>query len=173
MSKKILVSIIILFLLAAASIAGYTVYKYPFRIGYAPEQPINFSHKIHAGDNQIPCQFCHLYARRSIVAGIPSVQTCYNCHKLVAGTKNPEEVKKVLGYWDRKQPIPWIKVFDLPDFVHFSHKRHVAKGKTCQECHGPVETMDRVERITFFNMGWCVNCHRKNGADDDCWVCHK
>lgn len=171
MTKKIFIIIFIFAGIFVTAAGAFVVYEYPFRFGYAPEQPINFSHKIHAGENKIPCQYCHLYARRSIVAGVPSVQTCWNCHKLIS--KDMPEIQKIAEYWKRKEPIPWIKVYDLPDFVHFSHKRHIAKEIRCQHCHGDIETMDRVERIAFLNMGFCVKCHRENGAEDDCWTCHK
>jgi len=143
-----------------------------------PVQPIFFSHVIHAGSMQIACQFCHANARRSPVAGIPSVERCMGCHKIVAAEGNPE-VKKLQGYWDRKQPIPWVRVFKLPEFVDFTHKPHVAAGVQCQTCHGQIEAMEQVGARTGQNlpndllnltgmnipptkltMGWCVECHR-------------
>ena len=136
-----------------------------------PEQPIKFSHKIHAGDFKIACEYCHSYARRSMVAGVPSVERCMGCHKVTAMDK--PEVKKVLEYWNRKEPIPWIKVFDQPDFVHFSHRPHVVKGIVCQSCHGPVETMERVREAVTLNMERCVTCHMQRKASIDCWTCHK
>ena len=108
--------------------------------GTAPEQPINFSHKIHAGEFEIPCMYCHIQARRSMSAGVPSVNKCVNCHQTIA-TERPQ-IRVLMEYWDNQEPIPWIKVHDLPDFVHFPHKRHVAAGVACQTCHGPIETMD-------------------------------
>lgn len=141
--------------------------------GTTPVQPINFSHKIHAGDNEIPCQYCHVQARRSISAGVPSVNKCASCHENVA-TDRPE-IRKVMSYWENKEPIPWIKVHDLPDFVHFPHKRHIAAGLTCQECHGPVQTMEVVTRMAPLKMGECLACHKENEVEHglDCWTCHK
>ncbi|TDJ24588.1 MAG: hypothetical protein E2O58_05800, partial [Gammaproteobacteria bacterium] len=141
--------------------------------GTSPEQPIEFSHKVHAGENEIPCMYCHTQARRSISAGVPSVSKCVGCHKEIA-TERPQ-IRKLMSYWQNEEPIPWIKVHDLPDFVHFTHKRHVsayarAAGIECQTCHGPVETMDRI-RVTSraidgsfqldtpWEMGLCLNCH--------------
>lgn len=130
------------------------------------DQPIKFSHKIHAGDIQIPCQYCHIYARRSQVSGVPPVQICMGCHKLVA--TNLSEVKKLTKFWNDKQPIPWVKIHDVPDFVRFIHKKHInAKnevyptGVTCQECHGPIEKMHVVKKFNpkFGEMGWCLKCH--------------
>jgi hypothetical protein len=141
--------------------------------GTSPEQPIDFSHKIHAGDNAIPCLYCHTQARRSIAAGVPSVNKCVSCHSIVA--KDRPQIRKVMDYWASHQPIPWIKVHDLPDFVYFPHKRHVQADVACQTCHGPVETMHRVERIAPMKMGWCLNCHKDHAVENglDCWTCHK
>lgn len=129
-------------------------------------QPIKFSHKIHAGDNKIPCQYCHIYARRSQVSGAPPVQICMGCHKLI-GT-NLSEIKKLTKFWNDKEPIPWVKIHDVPDFVRFIHKKHInarnktyPKGLQCQECHGPVQEMHVVEKFNpdFGLMGWCLECH--------------
>ena len=141
--------------------------------GISPEQPINFSHKIHAGEFEIPCMYCHIQARRSISAGVPSVNKCVNCHKSIA-TERPQ-IRKVMEYWDNKEPIPWIKVHDLPDFVYFPHKRHVAADIACQTCHGPVETMERVARMAPVKMGECLACHKKHEVEHgiDCLTCHK
>ncbi len=141
--------------------------------GTSPVQPIDFSHRIHAGDNQIPCLYCHIQARRSISAGVPSVNKCMGCHAEVA-TDRPQ-IRLLAKYWESKEPIPWIKVHDLPDFVHFTHKRHVAAGIECQTCHGPVETMDVVSREAPLKMGLCLNCHRDHEVQHgtDCWTCHK
>lgn len=135
------------------------------------EQPIAFSHRLHAGEKKIPCQYCHAYARRSTVAGVPSVQTCMGCHALVAVRK--PEIRKVAAYWEQRAPIPWVKIHNLPDFVYFSHKRHIRAGLACQQCHGPVETMDRVYQYSSLEMGWCLTCHTERGAPIDCVTCHK
>lgn len=141
--------------------------------GTAPQQPIAFSHRIHAGDNEIPCLYCHVQARRSISAGVPSVNKCMGCHAEIA-TDRPQ-IALLTNYWETKEPIPWIKVHDLPDFVHFTHKRHVAAGLECQQCHGPVETMDVVSREAPVKMGLCLACHKDNAVQfgTDCWTCHK
>ena len=99
------------------------------------EQPIEYSHMLHAGTLQIECEYCHNNARKSIHAGVPPTETCMNCHKMVDSTDRPE-LEKLKGYWERGEEIPWVKVHDLPDFVYFSHKRHVRAGVDCTECHG-------------------------------------
>lgn len=149
-------------------------------VGYKPEQPIPFSHKIHAGDRKIPCEYCHSSARRSFSSGIPSVNTCIGCHKIVAGKTEAGKgyVKKVLEHYEKNQPIEWVKVHDLPDFVRFPHKRHILPKENggaelpCQQCHGPVETMETVEQVAPLQMGWCVGCHKEKKATLDCAACH-
>ena len=139
----------------------------------APIQPIAFSHKVHAGDNEIECLYCHVQARRSTSAGVPSVAKCMGCHEEIAVDR--PQIALLANYWESKEPIPWIKVHDLPDFVHFTHKRHVAAGLECQECHGPVETMEVVSREAPTEMGLCLACHKDNEVQfgTDCWTCHK
>lgn len=129
-------------------------------------QPIAFSHKIHATTNQIPCQYCHIYARRSSTSGVPPVAICVGCHKMI-GTQL-DEVQKVIKYWNEKTPIPWVKIHDVPDFVRFQHFKHInaknetfPKGVACQTCHGPIETLDvvTIQNPDFGLMGWCMKCH--------------
>ncbi len=153
-------------------IAGYLIDMTIFT-DTAPKQPIDFSHRIHVSDNGIPCLHCHNYADTTPAAGVPSVSKCMGCHKTIA-TDRPE-VMKLAGYWENQEPIPWIKVHDVPDFVYFTHKRHVLAGLECQVCHGPVETMDRIARVSTLKMPWCVECHteRKVEHGRDCWTCHK
>jgi mono/diheme cytochrome c family protein len=143
-----------------------------------PVQPIFFSHVIHAGSFQIACQYCHAGARRASAAGLPSVERCMGCHKIVGAQGNPE-IDKLKGYWERKEPIPWVRVFKVPEHARFTHKPHVRAGLQCQTCHGRVEAMEQVAARTGQNlvndllnlagapaeppkltMGWCVECHR-------------
>lgn len=131
--------------------------------GYSPDQPVWFSHKVHAGQNKIDCMYCHTSANDSKSAGIPSTAVCMNCHNVVKkGTQTgEEEIAKVLESWKTGKPIEWVRVHNLPDHVWFSHAQHVNAGKRdCQECHGPVEEMDRVEQVASLGMGWCIHCHR-------------
>ncbi|MCB2221725.1 MAG: c-type cytochrome [Bacteroidetes bacterium] len=133
--------------------------------GYSPDQPVWFSHKVHAGQNKIDCLYCHSSATESKSAGIPSVGVCMNCHNVVKNGKKTgtEEIAKVIEAWNSGQPIEWVRVHNLPDHVWFSHAQHVNAGKReCQECHGPVETMDRIVQVESLGMGWCINCHRKS-----------
>jgi mono/diheme cytochrome c family protein len=132
--------------------------------GYEPDQSILFSHKIHAGDNQIDCKYCHTSVTISKHAGIPSVNLCMNCHTAVrkgrySGTK---EIAKIYSAIETGKPIQWIKVHNLPDHSYFNHAQHVVAGKVqCEACHGDVKTMDRIRQMQPLSMGWCIGCHRK------------
>ncbi len=133
-------------------------------------QPIDFSHRHHVTEIGIDCQMCHIYARRSPVAGIPSVEKCAGCHSQVLSDE--PEVQKLLEYWENERPIPWIRVHDLPDYVRFSHKRHVLGGVDCAECHGDVGQMEIAVQVESLSMGWCVTCHDERSAEKDCLTCH-
>ncbi|MEW6731142.1 MAG: cytochrome c3 family protein [Acidobacteriota bacterium] len=160
--------------------------------GYAPVQPINFSHKLHAGDNQISCLYCHSAAEKSKLAGLPATSVCLNCHSQIK--KDSPEIQKLSASYVENQPIEWVKVHNLPNHVVFNHSRHVNAGMKCQQCHGPVETMDRIAQANTLSMGMCISCHRthrdvtldsagkpvlsnsparvKLQASTDCSVCH-
>lgn len=130
---------------------------------YSPDQPVKFSHKVHAGQNKIDCIYCHSYATSSKSAGFPAENICMNCHLLVRnGTRSGAfEISKVIDNYESNQKIEWVKVHNLPDHVFFSHAQHVnAGGIACQECHGSVEKMDRISISHELTMGWCINCHR-------------
>ncbi|MEE9235663.1 MAG: cytochrome c3 family protein [Candidatus Acidoferrales bacterium] len=157
--------------LAAVVLVGGGVVAVNYARPEAPVQPIAFSHKLHAGDYQMPCLYCHSYARRSPVAGVPSVQLCMGCHERNLRIDTPE-IQKLKDTWERQEPIPWIRVYSVPDFVHFNHKRHVRAGVECQTCHGPVETLERVYQVNSLEMGWCIQCHQQRGASIDCATCH-
>ena len=103
-------------------------------------QPIAFPHNIHAGtqpgENKMDCQYCHFSAERSVDAGLPPVSLCVGCHQVIPGTTNPQEVEKLMDYWNRKEPIPWVRIYKIPDHVHYPHTRHIKAGLQCQQCHG-------------------------------------
>lgn len=130
---------------------------------YTPDQPVKFSHKVHAGQNGTDCIYCHSSAPSSKSAGIPPVNVCMNCHLLVrnGSRSGTYEIGKVLAAFDSIKPIKWIKVYNLPDHVFFSHAQHVsAGGINCRSCHGNVSDMDVIKQIPDLSMGWCINCHR-------------
>lgn len=154
---------------------------------YQPEQPIAFSHALHAGENEIDCNYCHSSARHSKHSGIPSANVCMNCHMYVDGSEITDatgnlkydgegspEIAKIYAAigWDsenreyiedyEEQPIKWVRIHNLPDLVYFNHSQHVNVGQLeCQECHGPVETMEEMYQYSELTMGWCINCHRE------------
>ncbi len=170
--------------------------------GYEPVQPIAYSHRLHAGELQIQCQYCHFGAEKSRHAGIPPASVCMNCHKFVTaplGVVRAEdelaekekrapravvstELRKLFAAVDGAQPIAWTRIHSLPDFVYFDHRPHVNAGVACQQCHGPVESMERVRQVSDLSMGWCVNCHREANrtgvagrhvnASTNCSACH-
>lgn len=136
--------------------------------GYAPIQPIKFSHKVHAGDNQIDCQFCHHTAESSKSAGIPSLNVCLNCHELVReGTHSGRfEISKIIAARDSNLSVEWIRIHQLADFVYFNHAQHVGVGKlACKECHGLADKMDLLYQHSDLSMGWCLDCHRTKKVD--------
>ncbi len=137
--------------------------------GKAPRQPVAFSHALHAGQYKLDCLYCHSAARISPQAGLPSLEACIGCHK--RATDKPE-LLKVQDYWQRREPIPWLRVHKLPLFTRFTHKRHIRAGVECYSCHGQVTRMERVEQVSSLKMGWCVTCHEAQQADKDCLVCH-
>lgn len=149
--------------MAAGGVAARGLSRVGVHQGYAPEQPIAFSHRLHAGDSQIPCLYCHAGARTSRHAGIPPLNVCMNCHAILA--RQTVEIEKVKEAVQRRQPIAWIKVHNLPDFVSFSHAQHVTGGVECGSCHGRVDTMVRVRQEAPLTMGWCLACHEARGPD--------
>lgn len=164
--------------LAAALASGCSDGGVATNQGYAPIQPIAFSHAVHAGDRQIECLYCHAGAESSRHAGVPPASACMGCHAQVKA--DSPEVKKVAEAVGQDRPIEWIKVHRLPDHAYFNHSSHVVAGVKCQACHGPVETMVRVEQVERMTMGWCLECHRSTSGStapalppSDCSACHR
>jgi mono/diheme cytochrome c family protein len=128
--------------------------------GYQPTQPIAFSHKLHAGENNINCAYCHTSVYKGKSANIPSPNICMNCHSQIK-TESPE-IKKIYRAIERKQPIQWVRVHNLPDLAYFNHSQHTQVGGIqCQTCHGPIQNMEVVYQYSALTMGWCINCHRE------------
>ncbi len=168
--------------LALIIFVGYKTVDNAQRLGrqqnYQPTQPIQFSHELHAGINEIECQYCHSGAAKGKSAVIPSANVCMNCHKAVKegpkyGTTEIAKIYEAVG-WDpdaleytgEEKPIEWIRIHNLPDHVYFSHAQHVTAGNLeCQTCHGPVEEMEKVYQYSTLGMGWCINCHRNTEVD--------
>ena len=172
--KKWVAVITLLLVSYGAQKAWYDMKDIGVYTGYMPEQPIAFSHKIHAGQNGINCQYCHSGVEKSKVANVPSANVCMNCHKYiqegaVTGKKEIAKIYAAIGFDPEKQtysgktsPIKWVRVHNLPDHVYFNHSQHVKVGKIeCTECHGEIAKMDTVYQSSPLTMGWCIDCHRK------------
>jgi hypothetical protein len=195
------------------ALMAYTAFADPFQTGgpigsqtwdgyYARgpvvQQPIEFPHYVHAGPREkggmeIDCQYCHTYARRSAVAGIPRLNKCIGCHQNIPSVKDKPRIKMLLDYWAKQEAIPWKKVHDEPDFVRFTHQMHIQRfifkeerptREVCGYCHGDVAAMTTARRVKALSMGWCISCHVKDHKIDavsdvtshgpnDCWQCHK
>lgn len=136
--------------------------------GYAPTQPIAFSHKLHAGEYGINCNYCHTGAYKSKSANIPSANICMNCHNAIK--QESPEIQKIYKAIETGRPIEWVRVHNLPDLAYFNHAQHTKVGGIeCQQCHGPIEKMEVVQQYSSLTMGWCINCHREtavNGKDN-------
>lgn len=152
----------------AAMLSAYSGASSPE--GREPVQPIAFPHPAHVKTLQMNCVYCHFSANKSPDPGMPAVGTCMGCHTVV-GTQKPE-IQKLAAYWTKKQPIPWVRIHKLPEYVRFPHMRHVNAGVTCQTCHGQVQDMKTVYQDNSLNMGWCINCHIERKARYDCANCH-
>jgi len=133
-------------------------------------QPIRYDHKVHVTDYGIDCRFCHSSAMKSARAGIPSVEKCMICHRVIAVDR--PEIKKIAEYWNEKKPIPWNRVTELPDYTYFPHFRMVNAGISCLTCHPGMDKTDVAVQQQKFSMGFCLQCHRSRGVSIDCWTCH-
>ncbi len=178
-TRVVLSSFVFGLILSSLFVSGCKRPGIGYNQGYEPDQPIPYDHSLHAGKYAINCQFCHANVDRAAKASVPSLNICMNCHINVKVRQDlPEEskerLKTITQRWREGKPVEWVKVHMLPDFVKFNHHRHVNVGKSCQECHGPVETMPVVRQHTDLSMGWCVECHRKpeNNASLNCTTCH-
>jgi len=159
----IIVTTIVLAFVVKTAING--LYTVGVQQGYAPSQPIAYSHELHAGQYEIPCQYCHTGVEIGKSANIPSANICMNCHMHIQNVGGKEgispEIAKIYEAVDNNQPIEWVRVHNLPDLAYFNHSQHVVVGGVeCQTCHGPVEEMEVVSQYSALTMGWCIDCHR-------------
>jgi len=171
--RRVYIAVGVFLLSCALGVAfgAYVLWPSHLEAGYQPEQPLPYSHLLHAGDLKIQCLYCHTEADRGQHATVPPLSTCMNCHEQVQTKDAAGNLKSglaiLLDHWKRAEPIRWNKVNDLADFVYFDHSRHIAAGLTCQECHGPVETMEHMRRQNSLKMSWCLECHRQKLTDKD------
>ena len=160
----IIVTALVIAFTAKTAIDG--LYSIGVQQGYAPAQPIAFSHALHAGQYEIACQYCHTGVEIGKSANIPSANICMNCHTHIQNVGGKEgispEIQKIYNAVDNNQPIEWVRVHNLPDLAYFNHAQHVAVGGVeCQTCHGPIQEMEVVGQHSTLTMGWCIDCHRQ------------
>jgi hypothetical protein len=150
----------LLTLVGVGAITAFAYYISPYstQVGYAPTQPVPYSHKLHAGDLGIDCRYCHVGVERSPVAMVPATATCMNCHKVIK-TESPK-LQPVRDSFATGEPVPWVRIHHAPDFVYFDHSIHVNSGVGCETCHGRIDQMEVVHQAEPLSMGWCLDCHR-------------
>ena len=159
-SKAFVGAVVLIFFLVGAKAVTDEVVGIGIQQGYAPTQPIPFSHKLHAGNYEIECEYCHTGVRKGKSATIPSANICMNCHNQVKRTS--PLIQKIYKAIERDKPIEWVRVHNLQDFVYFNHSQHVVVGGLeCEQCHGDIEQMEVVQQRAPLTMGWCINCHRE------------
>jgi mono/diheme cytochrome c family protein len=182
-NKKLVFFTVLLVMILLGSWGWKSMWNTGVHQGYQPEQPIKYSHQLHAGTLKIDCQYCHTGAYKSKNATIPSLNVCMNCHNYVQATDkyngeiSPEIMKiyKALDYnpdtkeyGPNQKPIQWVRIHNLPDFAYFNHSQHVSvAGIECQQCHGPIQTMEEVYQYSPLTMKWCINCHREHDVNTE------
>lgn len=167
-NKTIRSAVVWLFILLATKFSLDGLYGLGVHQGYAPEQPIAFSHKLHAGQYEINCAYCHTGVYKGKQAGIPSANICMNCHNAIK--RESPEIQKIYSALEKNQPIEWVRVHNLPDLAYFNHAQHTnVGGLECTNCHGEIPKMEVVQQAKSLTMGWCIDCHRQtevNGKDN-------
>ena len=174
---------LILFVAAVSYVLTFYIAR-PERdgVGYAPEQPIKYSHKLHAGEMKIDCQYCHTGVTKGRHALVPATNICMNCHSLAA--KDKPEIIKLTQYYQENKPIPWKRIHKVPEYAYFNHSVHVNKGIDCESCHGNIREMEVVKQIKPFTMTACLECHREpekyvpyvaeiKAGPENCSACHR
>ncbi len=179
---KIRLPIVILVILTAFAITFYVSRPERDGLGYQPDQPINFSHKLHAGDMQIDCQYCHTGVSKGRHALVPSTNICMNCHTIAR--KDKPEIVKLTEYYEKGIPVPWKRIHKVPEYAYFNHSVHINKNIQCESCHGNIAAVEKVSQVKGFTMTSCLDCHRypekqltylenvKKGPEN-CAACHR
>ncbi len=178
MTKKFVGALVVFSILGGLSALVYALSNNKVVIGYnqgyEPDQPIPFSHKLHAGQYKIDCKYCHTGTETSKHASVPSLNVCMNCHGPGLVQKESDWINAIREAYNSGKSVAWQKVHLLPDFVRFHHGPHIKAGKDCTECHGNVAEMEKIKQVSSLSMGWCVQCHRQpeNNAPTNCSTCH-
>jgi hypothetical protein len=158
-SQKIARIVVLVIGLTLAGLVGFSMFPTETNQGYDPIQPIPFNHKKHASLYKMDCKYCHYSVTKSAHAGVPPLGLCMNCHNVVLANNSPH-IKKMRELYAQGKPVEWVRIHELPDHARFNHKRHIAKGVSCERCHGDVKNMERVYQWAPLNMGFCLDCHR-------------
>lgn len=156
--RRILLGLIIFLTAIVAGVWYYFSPEYT-DVGYAPEQPVPYSHEFHVGELGLDCQYCHTNVFDSYYANVPATETCMNCHSQI-DSQSPEEIQKIRDSFESNEPIEWVRVHALPDYVFFDHSIHVNVGVGCESCHGRVDRMEVITQKEPLSMSWCLDCHR-------------
>ena len=146
------------FVLCLIGIIWYWFSPKHLNVGYQPEQPIPYSHRLHVGELGIDCRYCHSQVEKAAHASIPSTETCLNCHRVIK--KDSPHILKLREAHAQNKPIEWVRIHRLPDHAYFDHSAHINKGVSCVSCHGRIDQMDIVYQAKSLSMGWCLECHR-------------
>ena len=163
-NSSVKTGILVLALLLGGKATIDAAYGVGIHQGYAPEQPIKFSHKLHAGQNQINCNYCHTGVYEGKGANVPSANICMNCHNAIK--RESPEIQKIYRALENNEPIQWVRVHNLPDLAYFNHSQHTnVGGLECKNCHGEIEKMEVVEQRSSLTMGWCIDCHRETNVN--------
>jgi hypothetical protein len=160
-SNKIPLYLLVFVVLGGIGTVGFVWYYFSPEytdVGYRPEQPVPYSHKLHAGNLGMDCRYCHSSVEVSAKANVPPTQTCMNCHTLIL--TNSEKLLPVRESWNTGKPIEWVRVHKIADYAYFNHSVHVNAGIGCASCHGNVAEMEKVMQVKPLSMGWCLDCHR-------------
>lgn len=179
---KIRLPLTLLVIASAFVITFYAARAERDGIGYQPDQPVAFSHRMHAGLMEIDCQYCHTGVTKGRQALVPSVNICMNCHSVARKTK--PEIIKLTEYYESGKPVPWKRIHRVPEYAYFNHSVHVNKGIQCETCHGDVKQMDLVQQVRGFTMTNCLDCHRHpeenlaylenvKAGPENCAACHR
>ncbi|MCF8435427.1 MAG: cytochrome c family protein [Ignavibacteriales bacterium] len=179
---KIRVPIILFVILVTFIVTFYASRAERDGIGYTPDQPIQFSHQLHAGQMEIDCQYCHTGVAKGRQALVPSVNICMNCHTIAR--KDKPEIIKLTKYYEDGTPIPWKRIHQVPEYAYFNHSVHINRGVECISCHGDIARMEKVGQVKGFTMTACLDCHRNphenlpylekvNQGPENCFACHR
>lgn len=155
---RLVLAVLVIAVLAVIGGIWYWFSPWYTDVGYAPEQPVPYSHKLHVADLGLDCRYCHTGVEKSAVAMVPPTQTCMNCHTLIK--PDSPKLKALRASWENKTPMEWVRIHKTPDYAYFNHSAHITAGVGCESCHGNIATMEVVHQDQPLSMSWCLDCHR-------------